>query len=127
MGYPEIKAFRIGDAILVLVLGLGTAFFTFLNFHSEPGSEVRIILRDQDAGTYSLAGDTAIAVNGPLGKTVVNIGGGAVWISSAPCPQQICVHQGKIRLTGQILVCVPNRICVEIQGSGDRDIDGTTM
>jgi hypothetical protein len=123
----EIKTFRIGDAFILLVLGLGTLFFTRLNLRSEPGTSVRIILEDHDAGTYSLAKDTVVTVNGALGKTVVNIMGGAVWISSAPCPQQTCVHQGKIRLTGQIVVCVPNRVCVEIKGSGAPDVDGITM
>ena len=127
MRSPEVKTFRIGDAILILILGLGTLLFARLNHPSEPGSIVRVILEDRETGAYALARDTVVTVNGPLGETVVNINGGTVCISSAPCPQKTCVHQGKIRLAGQIVVCVPNRICVEITGAGDQGLDGITM
>jgi hypothetical protein len=124
---PLIRTFRFGDAFLVLALALGTLFFARMNRTEGPGSRVRIVLEDREAASCSLARDTIVTVSGPLGKTVVNIRGGTAWISRAPCRQQTCVHQGKIRLSGQILVCVPNRVCVEIEGAGDPVVDSITM
>jgi hypothetical protein len=123
----EIRTFRFGDAFIVLLLGLGSVFFMRLGNRAEPGSRVRIIRADGGIETFPLSKDTVVAVNGPLGKTDVEIGRGAVWIADAPCPLKTCIHQGKIRLSGQIVVCVPNRICVEIEGDDGPEVDGITM
>jgi hypothetical protein len=123
----QVKTFRIGDAVIVVLLGLGSVYFMRFGESVAPGSRVRIIRADDRVETFPLAKDTVVTVNGPLGNTEVEIGGGAVWIAEAPCPQKTCVHQGKIRLSGQIVVCVPNRICVEVERAGGDGVDCITM
>ena len=123
----EIRTFRIGDAFIVLALGLGSVLFLRQEKGASPGSRVRIIRADGAVETFPLAKDTVVTVTGPLGKTSVEIKDGSVRISRAPCPRKICVHQGKISISGQIVVCVPNRICVEIEGAGGPEVDGITM
>ena len=39
-------------------------------------------------------------------------------MQSANCPDQICVHQGKIRAAGQI-TCLPNRVQIVIRSGKD--------
>jgi hypothetical protein len=123
----EIKTFRIGDAFIILLLGLGSVYFMRTGGGAAPGSTIRIIRADGGVKTFPLSKDTVMTVSGPLGNTTVEIGGGAVWIAEAPCPHKTCIHQGKIRLSGQIVVCVPNRICVEVERAGDAGVDGITM
>jgi hypothetical protein len=122
----EIKTFRFGDAFIILFLALGTAT-SFISRHGAgKGDAVLLTAGDGQTRRYSLSMDTVLTVDGPAGKTGVRIHGGQVWISGASCPLQVCRHQGKIRLNGQILVCVPNRIVIEVEGSGDRGVDATT-
>lgn len=44
------------------------------------------------------------------------------------CPAQICSHMGRISKPGQVILCVPNKLIVEIArvGSLQLDIDGIT-
>lgn len=65
-------------------------------------------------------------VSGPLGETVIEVTGGTVRILSSPCPHGHCMHMGRIRYVGEILVCVPNRVFVTVRGNrgGDRVFDG---
>ena len=39
------------------------------------------------------------------------------WIqmTSANCPDQLCVHQGKIRTGGTPIVCLPHRLVIQIK------------
>jgi hypothetical protein len=40
----------------------------------------------------------------------------------ADCPDQRCVHQGWASRTGQCIVCLPNRVMIQIEG-GNADAD----
>ena len=47
----------------------------------------------------------------------------AAWMEDALCPDHICVDMGKIRYSGQSIVCLPNRVVVSIEGvSGEADL-----
>ena len=57
-----------------------------------------------------------LSVNGtfPLngGSNILIIQDGQAWMSEANCPDLICVRQGKIHYTGQVITCLPNRLTV---------------
>lgn len=40
----------------------------------------------------------------------------AVWVESADCPTQDCVHTGRISRSGQSIVCLPARIIIRLEG-----------
>ena len=44
-----------------------------------------------------------------------------ICFTEANCPDQICVHSGKITNVGEMAACVPNKIMIRITGSGDLD------
>jgi hypothetical protein len=123
---PGIKTFGIGDAFVILSLVLATAFSYTSSRGTGKGEAVELTVGNGQATRYSLARDTILSVRGPIGCTGVEIRNGQVWISDSPCPQQVCRHEGKIRFSGQILICLPNRLFVEIRGSGDPPVDATT-
>jgi hypothetical protein len=109
------------------MLGLGSVATLFIDKKSEPGATVCILMQERKIGSLSILKDTVITVSGSIGKTEIRIENGRVWISNAPCANRICQHQGKISRNGQMLVCVPNRIIVQIEGQKQNDIDACTM
>lgn len=122
----EIKTFGIGDGFIILLLAVASALSFIPRLGAGRGETVTLTAGNAQAKNFSLSRDTVFAVAGPIGKTEVSIHKGQVWISDASCPRQICRHQGKIRLNGQILVCMPNRLVIEIKGSNDPEVDATT-
>ena len=35
-------------------------------------------------------------------------------VTSSPCPDKVCIHQGKITRSGQTIACVPEKVLVTI-------------
>ena len=58
-----------------------------------------------------------IDVPGPLGTTTVVVDKRRVRVASDPGPRQYCVRQGWLARPGEIAICAPNQVSVEVQGS----------
>ena len=54
------------------------------------------------------------------GHNIVHVEHGAISVTEADCPDQICVHQGKLTGSGIPIICMPHRLVIEIEG-GDLD------
>ena len=49
---------------------------------------------------------------------------GHVSMAYSDCANQVCVDTGAIHLSGDSIVCLPNKVMVEITGGGkDGDVD----
>ncbi|HCZ16185.1 MAG TPA: hypothetical protein DHV85_16680 [Candidatus Accumulibacter sp.] len=58
-----------------------------------------------------------IDVPGPIGTTTVVVDKRRVRVVSDPGPRQYCVRQGWLARPGEIAICAPNQVSVEVQGS----------
>ena len=63
-----------------------------------------------------LAHDQQIEVRGPLGVSIISIQKRKARISSDPSPRQYCVRQGWLEQAGEIALCLPNQVSVELVG-----------
>lgn len=55
------------------------------------------------------------------GTNTVTVGGGSIWVSSADCSNQTCVHAGKISLAGQTVICAPHKLVIKVVGETSAD------
>lgn len=62
-----------------------------------------------------------IKVKTKLGTNIIDIANGKVHIEEADCPDKICIKDGFISKPGQILVCLPNKVVVQIIGQDNKD------
>ncbi len=53
------------------------------------------------------------------GYNLIRIQEHAVQILDADCPDQLCVHMGAVRKVGERVVCLPNRVLVEVVGESN--------
>lgn len=63
-----------------------------------------------------LARNRKIEVPGPLGITTVAVEKRRVRVVSDPGPRQYCVRQGWLARPGEIAICAPNQVSVQVQG-----------
>ena len=56
------------------------------------------------------------AVGGPLGTTLIAVEPGRARVVSDPSPRQYCVRQGWLMRPGEIAICAPNRVSLQITG-----------
>lgn len=68
--------------------------------------------------------DTQIfTVKNGKGTNTIKVERGGVSIIDANCPDKVCVHDGIINKPGQVLVCLPNKVVVEIKGQKKSEVD----
>ena len=57
-----------------------------------------------------------ILVPGPLGTTQIAVEPGRARVVADPGPRQYCVKQGWLMRPGEIAICAPNRVSLQITG-----------
>ena len=106
---------------LLLLAALLFAWQTFRP--AKPGAFVRVTVNDQPYATYRLDADIKADILTPYGHNRLVIQNGAASIDDADCPQQICVHHRAISRSGEVIVCLPHRVVVTVEGGDFADVD----
>lgn len=105
---------------MILISALGTAWLTVMLWQNGWGQGVadHAIIRSGGKifSSVSLSRDQVIAVPGPLGITQVAIKNLQARIISDPGPRLYCVQQGWLKQAGEIALCLPNQVSVELSG-----------
>ena len=68
------------------------------------------------AARISLQEDTTLVLGEDGHTNTIVVKDGGVSVVSASCPDKVCVKQGEIRYEGQVIVCLPNRLIISIEG-----------
>ena len=108
----RVEVFQLGRELDGLYARLGRSY--------HAGAEVEVLqgIRD-DIGRIEdeiRARERLIEVPGPLGVSVIEIRPGRARVASDPGPRQYCVRQGWLVRPGEIAICAPNRVSVQIAG-----------
>lgn len=103
-------------ALLAGVLLLGA----FLLLTRKSGAEVVVKVAGKQVAAFSMNKNTKYTIHGVNGGTnELVIEDGQVWLEEASCPDKLCVHQGKIKYSGESIICLPNKVSVTIQDETD--------
>lgn len=109
------------DVLLIaaMLLLAGVLYLIFvMNGTAAEGVVVRI--DGEDVARYSLYANGEYPLNG--GSNILVIENGYAWLREANCPDSLCVKQGKISRTGQVITCLPNRLTVTVYG-GEQEVE----
>ncbi len=84
----------------------------------QGGLAERAIIRQEGKvfAEVDLRAKRQLEVSGPLGTTVIDIEPGRARVLSDPGPRQYCVRQGWLMRPGEIAICAPNRVSIQIAG-----------
>lgn len=115
-----------GDKILIftiIIISIGSLIFIknsaskynqkYISIQVD-GEEYKKIIFDK-----SIIGKT-IPIETKFGYNLIEIGDEEVRVIEASCPDELDVKQGSISMPGEIIVCLPNRLVVEIKGSDEK-------
>ena len=117
------KPVDIGVVFLALAAVAGSFFLTY---SGSNGTSLVNVQGESGLWVFPLDSAESMAVSGPLGDTVVEIGNGAARITSSPCVNQTCVSSGPIHAPGQWAACLPNRVMMYIdEGGPDNNVDAS--
>jgi hypothetical protein len=116
--------FSSGDKILIVLCVLFNAgLFYYFGSGMGQGCWVAIEVDQERVARYSLSKDRITHVEGPLGKTKIEIRDGKARILKSPCKLKVFIKSGYIQYADRISVCLPNKVVVRVEGNAERGLD----
>jgi hypothetical protein len=117
----------VADRILFLILiVLSFSGIIFLKEALPQKKVVHIEAGGKPVYILPIENNRIISVDGPEGKTFIEIKNHMVRVTASPCPNKLCVQQGWIK--NGVIICIPNKVIVTIDtiDKGTRAFDATT-
>lgn len=99
--------------IAVLIITISACALGLLLFRSE-GDIAKVTINGELYGNFPLNTDQTIEIVSAYGKNVLVIEAGKAYIKDASCPDGICSSHRAINHNGQSIICLPNKLVVEI-------------
>ena len=119
----KLKITFLDKLIFATVLALSFASIFFIqSVQSANPNEVAVFVDGQLKAVYPLSSKKVEQfVEGEIGKSYFKIKDGMVRMVSSPCPHKICEKQGWQNLSGNKIICVPNKVYIELRGDIELD------
>ncbi len=114
------------DWILILVILCVAAGSYFLHqVLKDTGANCVVVkVNGVIEGTYDLNQDQEISING--GSNILEIKNGKADMTEADCPDKLCVKQRAVSADRENIICLPNRVIVEVESKKESELDAVT-
>ena len=100
--------------IITLLLAGCFCVLVFLNVSEKSGETVEIFCRGELISTISLKKDQMVKINDNNTDLILEIKDGTAFVQSSACDSQDCVHSPAISKKGQVILCAPQQILIQI-------------
>lgn len=108
---------------IVLILALPVVFIGSFRHEKQNSKKAQIYKNNRLWATYDLAKDTSITISNKRMRMLAKIEKNKIRITESNCPRHTCVHTSWIGNPGQTIVCLPNKLIIEIKGKQDFKYD----
>ncbi len=107
-----VSVLKKGDFIIIASVAIAfvLSIVMLLSF-SKQGS--RVVIKQNNETIYNQSINKNATFD--TGTNIVIVKDGVVFVESASCKNQVCVKSGKISKKGESIVCLPNKVIVEIR------------
>jgi hypothetical protein len=121
-----LSSTTIADKILFsLLIMLSFSGIVFIKEVLPEGREAQIEVNGRLVYILPMESNRMVTVEGPKGKTVIEIKDHRLRVTESPCRNKICIKQGWVE-SGAI-VCLPNRVIITIgDGEHNKIVDAIT-
>ena len=90
---------------------VAAASFFIIKSDSKDADTVRITVYGKLFCEKPLSDNCEIDI---YGKNTVVIENGSVYMKKASCPDKLCIHQGKVWDSSKKIICLPNKVIIEV-------------
>lgn len=114
------------DWKLLILVGIIVAAICGMRFFigDRDAGYVTVRIDGEIAETYTLSEDKVVKLNG--GTNTMKIERGKVDMTDADCPDKLCVHQKAISKNNESIICLPNKIVIQVVSQDESKIDAVT-
>lgn len=117
MSGMSLQHIRPGDWLTLLSGGVLVVMLALTLWGGDHADRAIIRSGGRIFSVVPLSRDQRIKVHGPLGISIIAIQNRRARIVSDPGPRQYCVRQGWLQQAGEIALCLPNQVSIELAGS----------
>ena len=116
------------DVILLAIL-LIVAIVSFFIIHSKPNENLEAVIV-KDNQTYKIINlneveqPYQINIDGSI-PVIISVEKNSIYFKNSECPDKICVNTGRLSKAGDIAVCLPAKISIELRGN-QKEFDSIT-
>jgi hypothetical protein len=119
----KLKIQKADILLLAAVIVMGSLFGLFLLLNRNDGTYVQVRVDGTVIANYSLEKNCTYEIQGTQeSANLLVIQDGQAWIDEASCPDGLCKQMGKIDKNGQSIICLPNKVVIEIFSGQENDI-----
>ncbi|MDE6407177.1 MAG: NusG domain II-containing protein [Anaeroplasmataceae bacterium] len=97
---------------LILIISIGVILY--FTMQKKENIAVYIYYDKELVEVVDLNKNQEIVVN----DVVIVIENETVYVKESSCKDKVCIHQGKIKAAGQTITCLPQRVFIQLEGSG---------
>lgn len=118
-----------GDKILIVVVVILSITSIIMIKNNIFNHKEKIIRIEVDGSLYEeismdeVEGVKKKLIKSKLGTNEVEYSSQYIKVVDASCPDKLDVKQGSISEVGQMIVCLPNRLVIEIKGDENSEVD----
>lgn len=110
--------------IIVIVCVAAAAYLSHQLLRNTGAANIIVKVNGEITGTYDLNEDQIVSING--NSNVLEIKNGRADMTEADCPDLLCVHQKPVSADGESIICLPNKVVVEVESKTKSKIDSIT-
>ena len=110
--------------IAVILIVAGGAYLLHAVLNKSEVNYVTVKVGGELQGTYSLAENQEVSING--GSNILVIQDGEAKMKEADCPDKLCVSQKAISANHESIICLPNKVVVEAVSEKESKMDAVT-
>lgn len=120
MSGSALQRIKPGDVLTILLAASVVVVLTMTFWTGDIADKAIIRSGGKIFREVPLSHDQQIEVPGPLGASLIVIEKRQARIASDPSPRQYCVRQGWLKHAGEIALCLPNQVSLELSGSNKK-------
>lgn len=111
------------DYLLLTAICL-MALAGYLFFHNGDTKGAKLLIIQQENKIMAridlskVKAETKLAIPVQDGTVIIMYDSNKAWIKSSPCPEKLCIQQGKISKAGQTIACLPEKVLLTITTPG---------
>ncbi|MDR0957998.1 MAG: NusG domain II-containing protein [Clostridiales bacterium] len=116
----DVRLLKKPDILLIIFLAVCAVcgWALPLAFGNEQGEYAAVFVKGKLLCKESLYTEKTIEIIDENGHNIntVKISGGKVFMEYADCPDKVCMNSGVVCHSGETIVCLPNKVVIEITG-----------
>ncbi len=110
--------------IIIILAVAGSAYWLHEKIGTKGANCITVKVNGRIEGVYSLGEDQEIEINGGTNHLVIK--NGRADMTEADCPDKLCVNQKAVSKNRESIICLPNKVIVEVDSSENSEFDAVS-